>query len=197
MTLSDRFPEALAWAARLHADQERKGSGVPYVAHLIGVASIALEHGAGEEEAIAALLHDAVEDQGGLPRLREIEERYGKRVAEIVEGCTDAVVKPKPPWRERKEAYVARVGREPAHVLLVSASDKLHNARAILADFRRHGDALWARFAGKRDGTLWYYRALVGAYRGAAPRELLADLVDELDRVVTELERLADARTGY
>jgi (p)ppGpp synthase/HD superfamily hydrolase len=190
--LSPRFEEALTWATRLHARQERKGSGVPYVAHLLGVASIALEHGADEDEAIGALLHDAVEDQGGAPTLAEIRRRFGDRVAGVVEGCTDTDATPKPPWRVRKEAYVAHVREAPASVRLVSASDKLYNARTILADYRTSGEAVWGRFTGGRDGTLWYYRALVDAYTAAGR----TPLVDELDRVVSELERLAQESHG-
>jgi GTP pyrophosphokinase len=184
--LSGRFEEALVYAAQLHAAQKRKGTEIPYVAHLLAVASIALEHGADEDESIAALLHDAIEDQGGAATREEIRRRFGDRVVAIVDGCTDAEVVPKPPWRERKEAYVAHVREAPPSVRLVSASDKLHNARAILADFRASGDRLWDRFTGGRDGTLWYYRALVDAYRESGASRL----VDELDLVVTELERL-------
>jgi GTP pyrophosphokinase len=185
--LGARFEEALAYAARLHTAQVRKGSDIPYIAHLLAVASLVLEHGAGEDEAIAALLHDAVEDQGGRTTLEEIRRRFGDAVAEIVAGCTDADVTPKPPWRPRKEAYVAHIHTAPPGVRLVSAADKLHNARAVLADYRELGEALWPRFKGGKEGTLWYYRALVEAYRvaGGSP------LVDELDRVVSELERLA------
>jgi GTP pyrophosphokinase len=187
MALSDRFDAALAFAARLHRDQERKGSGIPYVAHLLAVASLALEHGADEDEAIAALLHDAVEDQGGAATRAEIARRFGERVASIVEGCSDTNELPKPPWRARKEAYVAHVRGASSSVRLVSASDKLHNARSILADLRTHGDALWTRFSGGREGTLWYYRALIEAYRANGS----SLLVEELDRVVSEIERLA------
>jgi (p)ppGpp synthase/HD superfamily hydrolase len=189
MALSTRFDEAFAYASRLHAGQLRKGAGVPYVAHLMGVCAIALEHGASEDEAIAALLHDAVEDQGGRPTLEVIRARWGEAVAAIVEGCTDADTEPKPPWRARKERYVAHVATAAASIRLVSASDKLYNARAILEDYRALGEALWTRFAGRREGTLWYYRALVSAFRAAGPDRL----VDELDRTVTELERLAHA----
>ena len=185
-SLTERFEEALVFSTQLHAAQKRKGTEIPYVAHLLGVASIALEHGADEDEAIAALLHDAVEDQGGAATREEIRRRFGDRVVEIVDGCTDAEVIPKPPWRERKEAYIAHVAGAPYSVRLVSTSDKLHNARAILADYRRLGDAVWGRFKGGREGTLWYYRALVDAYHAAGA----SSLVDELDLVVTELERL-------
>jgi (p)ppGpp synthase/HD superfamily hydrolase len=189
VTLSARFEEALPFAALLHRDQVRKGSKTPYVSHLLGVAAIVLEHGGNEDEAIAALLHDAVEDQGGAPTLIAIRERFGDAVAAIVEGCTDTDVVPKPPWRPRKEAYVAHVASASPSVRLVSAADKLHNARSILADYRRHADAVWDRFSGGKEGTLWYYRALVEAFRshGVTP------LLEELDRVVREIERLASS----
>lgn len=187
MTLSPQFEEALVFAARLHADQKRKGTEIPYVSHLLGVASLVIENGGDETEAIAALLHDAVEDQGGASTLEEIRRRFGDRVAEIVAGCTDAETVPKPPWRERKERYVAHLAETTASVRFVSSADKLHNARAILGDYRRIGDDLWNRFTGGREGTLWYYRALVDAFRAAGGTPVL----DELDRVVTELETLS------
>jgi (p)ppGpp synthase/HD superfamily hydrolase len=187
--LGTRFEDALAFAARLHRQQRRKGTEVPYVAHLLAVASIALEHGADEDEAIAALLHDAVEDQGGAPTLEAIRGRFGEKVADIVAGCTDTDQVPKPPWRPRKEAYVAHVASASPSVRLVSAADKLHNARSILADYRRLGERVFSRFSGGRNGTLWYYRALANAFRahGATP------LVEELERTVSDLERLAGA----
>lgn len=186
MQLSSRFTQALTYATELHSDQVRKGSGVPYVAHLLGVTSLALEYGADEDEAIAALLHDAIEDQGGVATGEEIRHKFGDRVTEIVQGCTDSHSTPSPPWRERKQAYIAHIPTASASVKLVSACDKLYNARSILKDYRKIGDKLWERFTGKRDGTLWYYRSLVTAFRegGSTP------LVDELDRVVSELERL-------
>ena len=190
--LTMRFEEALVYAAHLHAAQVRKGTQIPYIAHLLGVASIALEHGADEDEAIAALLHDAVEDQGGLDALEEIRRRFGDTVAAIVQGCSDAVTRPKPPWRERKEAYLTHLRDVLPAVHLVSAADKLHNARAILSDYRAMGEALWSRFKGGKEGTLWYYRALVDAFRDAGPPALIA----ELDRVVTEIERLAGPAEG-
>ena len=162
-------------------------SGVPYIAHLLGVASIAMENGANEDEAIAALLHDAGEDAGGEGRIADIRHRFGDAVADIVQGCTDAVTMPKPLWRKRKEDYLAHLSTASTSVRLVSASDKLYNARAILADFRQLGDELWARFQGGKDGTLWYYRSLITAFRQAGNSPLL----EELDRVVTELEHLA------
>ena len=184
---SPRFTQALAYATRLHARQIRKRTSRPYIGHLLSVASIVIEYGGDEEMAIAALLHDAVEDQGGLPRLREIHKKFGKRVAYIVDGCTDSYTVPKPPWRERKLAYIERVARESADVRLVSAADKLSNSRETLHELRVHGDSVFEKFEGKKDGTLWYYRALVEAFRKAGT----GPLIDELDRVVTELESLA------
>jgi (p)ppGpp synthase/HD superfamily hydrolase len=188
MTLSIHFEEALVFATRLHAGQRRKGTSVPYIAHLLAVAGIVLDYGGTESEVIAALLHDAVEDQGGPPTREEIRRRFGEAVVAIVDGCSDTDEVPKPPWQGRKEAYLARLGQETASVRLVSAADKLHNARDVLAAYRALGEAVWGRFTGGRDGTLWYYRALVNAYRTT---DTAHALVDELDRVVTEIERLA------
>ncbi|WP_414541782.1 HD domain-containing protein [Nostoc sp. CCY0012] len=184
--LSERFTAALKYATQLHQQQVRKGSGVPYIAHLLGAASIALEYGANEDEAIAALLHDAIEDQGGAATRTEIRRRFGENVTAIVDGCTDADTIPKPPWRQRKETYIAHIATASPSVLLVSAADKLYNAQSILKDYRLLGETLWQRFQGGREGTLWYYRALVDAFsnRGSTP------LVAELARVVTEIELL-------
>ncbi len=187
MPLSPRFTEALTFATQLHATQTRKGSGVPYVSHLLGVASIALDYGANEDEAIAALLHDAIEDQGGAKTRAEIRRRFGDTVTEIVDGCSDTDVTPKPPWQQRKEAYIAHIPTASPSVRLVSAADKLHNARSLLRDYRIIGESLWQRFTGRKDGTLWYYRALIEAFRQAGSMPV----VDELERVVEELERLS------
>jgi GTP pyrophosphokinase len=188
MARSKDFESALKYASRLHAKQTRKGSGAPYISHLLAVAAIALEHGATEKEAIAALLHDAVEDQGGQETLDEIRRRYGKRVARIVAACSDTDQSPKPPWRERKEAYVERLRSEPYSVRLVVAADKLHNARHLLSSYRVQGEDLWSRFNGGRDGTLWYYRAVADALAGDG------QVADELGRAVAELECAADGR---
>ena len=185
--LGARFNEAFLFAAEKHASQTRKKTDVPYIAHLMSVASLVLEAGGGEDEGVAALLHDVVEDCGGHPVLEEIRQRFGDRVANIVEGCTDAYTIPKPPWKQRKLDYLEVLRRADEDVRLVSAADKLHNVRSILADYRREGDSVWERFSGRRDGTLWYYRAVLDVLRqGKANR-----LVDELERVVTELETLA------
>jgi (p)ppGpp synthase/HD superfamily hydrolase len=185
--LTDRFTDALSFACDLHRLQSRKATQIPYVSHLLAVASLVLEHGGGEDEAIGALLHDAVEDQDGLPTLERIRQRFGPEVAAFVEGCTDAVVVPKPPWRERKIAYIANVATKPVSVRRVSSADKLHNARAILADYRVHGEALWGRFNGGREGTLWYYRELYAAFAKAEDNALAR----ELALTIGELERLA------
>jgi GTP pyrophosphokinase len=188
LPLSQRFQDALAVAVTLHADHARKGSGVPYIAHLLSVSALAMEHGADEDEAIAALLHDAVEDRGGKPTLTEIRNRFGERVAAIVEGCTDADTEPKPPWRPRKEAYIRHLREEAdASVRLVSAADKLHNARSILSELLAEGDVVFDRFKGGKQGTLWYYRELAEALKETGP----ARLATELDHAVTELERLS------
>lgn len=155
------------------------------------MASIVIQHGGDEDEAIAALLHDAVEDQGGLPRLSEIRKKFGARVARIVDGCTDAYTDPKPPWQERKLAYIERVAHEPVDVRLVSAADKLANAREILSDYRSEGDHVFDRFTGGKEGTLWCYRTLVEVFRKAGTNPL----IEELDRVVRELHSLAQANS--
>jgi (p)ppGpp synthase/HD superfamily hydrolase len=191
MKLSEKFEAALVYATRAHRDQMRKKTGIPFVAHILGVTAIALEYGANETEAIGALLHDTVEDCGGTERLRDIREKFGDDVAGIVDGCTDTYVRPKPPWLERKRAYIEHLKDSDSSTRLVSASDKLHNTRALLAELRRHGADVFERFAGKKDGTLWYYRTLVTAFREHGNH---IDLIDELDRVVTEIEKLAGGR---
>ena len=164
MILSPRFEQALIYACVVHSGQDRKGTDVPYISHLLFVAGLALENGANEDEAIAALLHDAVEDAGGKARARDIRCRFGDAVADIVEGCTDADEVPKPPWRERKEAYIAHLSEASPSVLLVSCCDKVHNARSIVTDLSEIGEQLWERFNGGREGTLWYYQALAIAF---------------------------------
>jgi (p)ppGpp synthase/HD superfamily hydrolase len=185
--LSQKFEEALIYATRAHGDQTRKKTGIPFVAHILGVTAIALEYGATETEAIAALLHDTVEDCGGVERLREIREKFGDEVAGIVDGCTDTYETPKPPWMERKRAYIDHLKDSDSSTRLVSASDKLHNTRAILAELRRHGRKVFERFSGKQEGTLWYYRTLMTAFREHGDH---SDLIDELDRVVSEIEQV-------
>ncbi len=192
MAYSKRFDDALLYAVDVHRDQVRKGSGIPYVTHLLGVASIVGESGGSEDEVIAGLLHDAPEDHGGVERLEDIRGRFGERVAEIVAGCTDTYEEDKPEWWGRKRAYIEHLADAPESVRLVSAADKLHNARAILADLRVLGDGLWGRFTGGKEGTLWYYRELVKTFRASG-----ADaVVEELNRVVGEIEHLVEQANG-
>jgi (p)ppGpp synthase/HD superfamily hydrolase len=192
MPLSPRFEQALTYAAQVHSGQTRKGSDVPFIAHLLAVASLALEYGADEDQAIAALLHDAAEDAGGERRLADIRARFGSKVADIVDGCTDTYETPKPPWRKRKEAYIAHIAHAPPGALLVSCCDKLHNTRAIVADLRQHGPATWTKFKGGRDGSLWYYRTLAEIF---SKSDLPSGLVDELRRTVETMQSLA-AKSG-
>jgi GTP pyrophosphokinase len=181
---SPRFDTALVYAHQLHADQRRKGTAIPYVGHLLAVTALVIENGGTEDEVIAALLHDAVEDAGGAATREEIRQRFGENVAVIVDGLTDTDQTPKPPWRKRKEAYIAHLSEASSSVLLVSLADKIHNAQSILRDVRTDGDTVWNRFTGGRDGSLWYYRSLVETFR---TRGQFAALVAELDRTVTEL----------
>ena len=186
--LGPRFHRAFLFAAEKHTGQARKASTIPYIAHLMGVASLVLEFGGDEDLAIAALLHDVVEDCGGVPMLKEVRRRFGSRVAKIVDGCTDSDTSPKPPWRERKEAYLTRLKKEDADTRLVSAADKLNNVRSILSDHRDVGEAIWDRFNGGREGTLWYYRALLDEFLQRPNR-----LTKELEIAIRELE----SRAGY
>jgi (p)ppGpp synthase/HD superfamily hydrolase len=158
--LSDRFSEALIFAERLHRTQTRKGNEVPYVAHLLAVAATVLEWGGDEDVAIAALLHDAVEDQGGVPTAELIRVRFGDRVADLVLACTDSLADDpalKVPWRERKAAYLAKLEAAAPDVALIAAADKLHNISAILRDLERDGLPTLARFNAGREGLAWYY----------------------------------------
>lgn len=193
MILSPRFEQALTYASILHCGQFRKATRIPYISHLLSVAALVLEHGGHEDEAIAALLHDAIEDAGGQPRLEDLRQRFGDHVAEIVLGCTDTDQTPKPPWFERKQAYIAQLASVSPSARFVSCCDKLHNARSIVADLRVKGADVWSRFGGGRDGTLWYYSTLVGEYRrlGVSPH-----LVDELARTVETMQSLAASDEG-
>ena len=189
--LSSRFEEALIFATRLHARQTRKRATTPYIAHLMSVTALVLESGGGEDEAIAALLHDAVEDQGGKKTLQEIQQRFGDEVAHIVESCTDAYLFPKPPWRRRKESYIAHLQEASPEARRVSLADKLHNARSILRDLRFDGEDTWEKFNGGKEGTLWYYRTLLDTFKNLEDNFM----VDELDRVVNQIEHLAKRTT--
>ncbi len=189
--LPSRFGQALAYADSAHAGQLRKGTTVPYIAHLLGVAALALEHGADEDEAIAALLHDTVEDCGGLDRLRDVRERFGPNVADIVMGCTDATEIPKPPWKERKQTYIHDLQAASPSVLLVVACDKLHNVRSLVLALQHQADDAWRIFKGGKNGTLWYYRAV---YNVLAQRGVRPILLDDLKASIEEAHGLAGSR---
>ena len=188
--LGGRFLRAFEFAAEKHAKQTRKASTIPYIGHLMGVASLVLEAGGDEDLAIAALLHDVVEDCGGAPMLREVRRRFGARVAKIVDGCTDAYTDPKGPWRERKERYLAHLPSASTDALLVSIADKLHNVRSILADYRRHKENLWMRFNAGKEEQFWYYGELVRVFTQRRPEN---PLVTEFARLVKELKDLSGA----
>ena len=183
--LSGKLDDAFRYAHEVHATQARKGTDAPYISHLMGVSSIVIDDGGTEEEAIAALLHDAAEDHGGRTRLADIQQRFGQAVAKIVEDCTDSWDEPKRPWAERKRAYVQHARTLPASSLRVSAADKVHNAYAILRDLRNIGEAVWNRFNATPDDVMAYYEGLVRAYREAGGGRL----VDELDRIVRGIRR--------
>jgi (p)ppGpp synthase/HD superfamily hydrolase len=185
--LDSRFEEALIFATRLHQGQTRKGKDLPYISHLLAVTALVFQAGGDEDEVIAALLHDAVEDQGGLDTLAEIRRRFGERVAMIVEGCSDSLVIPKPPWLERKTNYLAHLATAPPEVRRVSLADKLHNARTILADLEEYGEETWTRFNGGRQGSLWYYQSLVEIFQESESGQMLR----EFSHVVAEIHRLA------
>ena len=187
--LTERFENAIVYALRAHGDQRRKGTEIPYFAHVMAVTALVLEHGGDEDQAIAAILHDVVEDCGGLPRLDEIRQQYGADVAGMVEALSDAAPMPgeeKPPWRQRKQAYLDHLPDLPERVRLISACDKLHNAGAILEDLRVVGLSVFDRFKGGRDGTLWYYRGLADTFDRMGP----ASVTRRLSAVVTDIEKM-------
>lgn len=188
--LTSRFDEALVYASRLHANQLRKGTKIPYIAHLLGVTALVLENGGDEDEAVAALLHDAAEDQGGLETLQEIRNRFGDRVADIVDSLTDSYTHPKPPWRKRKDDYIAHLRSSSQEVRRVSLADKLHNARAILSSLQTDGEKTWLRFHGGKSGTLWYYQTLVSVFKEGGSDFMTR----ELERVVKQIEGIATSK---
>jgi HD domain len=189
--LTGQFSKALVYAELKHHNQVRKGGDIPYLGHLLSVAGLVINDGGSEEQAIAALLHDAVEDQGGPPTLEEIRANFGENVARIVDECSDTDEEPKPPWRERKQNYINHLAAVGKDTLLVSVADKLDNARSMLRDYHEHGPSLWQRFTVKNpDDHLWYYGALLDAYRR---RGCTSWMVDELGRVVEELKSLVES----
>jgi (p)ppGpp synthase/HD superfamily hydrolase len=183
--LTERFEQALVYATRLHAQQTRKVTGVPYISHLLSVTALVLEDGGDEDEAIASLLHDAVEDQGGQATRTEIRRLFGERVVAIVDGCTESDTEPKPPWRERKERYLEQLRQGSPSVRRVALADKLHNARSILRDYRLQGESLWSAFRGGKEGTLWFYHSVLMLYRDTES----SPMVKELAQVVSELDQ--------
>lgn len=190
--LTVRFETALTYAAWAHAGHQRKGTTIPYISHPLAVAALVMESGGDEDEIIAALLHDTAEDAGGEGRLADIRVRFGERVADIVDGCSDAYGQAgsgvqKPDWRWRKEHHLKHLEHASPSVLLVSAADKLHNARAVLGDYRTMGERLWSRFNGGREGTLWYYRSVADILTERFP----SPLTEDFERTVEELEALA------
>ena len=186
--LTNRFEQALVYASRLHNKQIRKGSNVPYISHLLSVTALVLEDGGDEDEAIAALLHDAVEDQGGQATREVIFDMFGAKVTEIVDGCSDTATTPKPPWLKRKQQYIDNLRGASASIRKVSLADKLHNARSILRDLSQEGEETWGKFKGGRGGTLWYYQTLLQLFL-----ETDADswMVQELKRIVEQFSVLA------
>jgi (p)ppGpp synthase/HD superfamily hydrolase len=192
--LTDRFLDAVRYAARVHSGQPRKGTHIPYLGHLLAVASLVIDAGGTEDEAIAALLHDAAEDQGGRRRLEDIRTHFGSRVADIVESCSDSLEedpKKKAPWRERKQHYIDHLAAEDdISTYLISSADKLHNARSMLDDYRVVGDRLWSRFSrdGGRDRIVWNYRQLIGVYNAGPADPRRSSIVRRLTDVVDALE---------
>ena len=179
-----RFTEAVTYALHLHGEQVRKATSIPYISHLLAVCSLVLEDGGSEDEAIAALLHDGPEDQGGQATLDEIRRQFGAEVAAMVEGLSDTMEHPKPPWRERKAAYLERLRDEPASVLRISLADKLHNLRSVATDLELVGDDLWSRFNADRDAQAWYYRALLEVFEDRIPS---SRHLPEFRRLVSEV----------
>lgn len=181
MEYSQRIVDAFALCYELHRTQIRKGSHVPYITHLMGVAAIVGRHGGNEEQFIAALLHDAVEDQGGQPTLDRIRAQFGKTIAGYVEGCSDSDIEPKPPWRERKEKFVEATRHAAPELKLIIAADKLHNIRSTLSDLCEHGPRVWRIFKGGKEGCVWYHRAMLQALRENWDHPLLRELADAVD----------------
>lgn len=183
--LSDQFLSAFEFAFQLHRNQLRKGSEIPYMSHLIGVAALVMEDGGDETEAIAALLHDSVEDQGGAVTLEKVKQKFGDRVASIVEYCTDSMETPKPPWKDRKQALIEKAGAAGVSEFKILIADKLHNLRSIRYALQRFGGEVWGRFKGGREGSLWYYQLLLTTFRSRGDHPYL----DEMEVILEYLEK--------
>ncbi len=189
MSYSEKFEQALVYAARVHSRQDRKGSSAPYITHLLAVAALVGENGGSEDQVIAALLHDAPEDQGGRERLEDVKTTFGGSVARIVSGCTDSLENPKPTWRPRKEAFIRRLREANDDVILVVLADKVHNASTTVEDLREFGESTFDKFTGKKEGTLWYYREVYKVLSHRAHNRL----TDRLRKLVEEMHKLAGA----
>lgn len=190
MKYSPRVADAMVFAYQAHKDQTRKQSPIPYIAHPLAVASLVATHGGVEDQFIGALLHDTAEDQGGKEMLERVRAAFGDTVARLVEWCSDTLEEVKPPWRQRKEAYIRRTAKAPEAVRLIVAADKLDNAKAILRDFREFDDEVFTRFTGGKEGTLWYYENMLKALESGWDHPIL----DELSEVVNTL--LSEAGNG-
>jgi (p)ppGpp synthase/HD superfamily hydrolase len=182
--LSDHFLSAFEFAYELHRVQLRKGSEIPYMSHLMGVAALVMEDGGDETESIAALLHDSVEDQGGTATLEKVKQKFGERVASIVEFCTDSMETPKPPWKDRKLAVIEKVGQAGDSEFKVLIADKLHNLRSIRNAVQRYGEGVWGRFKGGHEGSMWYYRQLLTSFKERGKHPYL----DEIEVIINHLE---------
>jgi GTP pyrophosphokinase len=199
VALTYRFLEALQWATWAHQGQIRKGSQTPYISHPMAVAGLVMEHGSDEDQVIAALMHDLVEDQGGMDTLLQIKHRFGAGVADIVDGCSDDAPlrgEPKKPWKERKERYLEHLAHAAPSILLVSLADKVHNLRTIVTDLREHGEVAWERFTAKKQGSVWYYEQLLVIFaqaceNGKIPRSLFA----EFRASIEEMRQLEKSET--
>ena len=185
--LSEKFVQAVSFANKIHTGQVRKGTNIPYISHLLAVASLVMENEGSEDEIIAALLHDAVEDCGGESILDEIKKRFGQNIASIVDGCTETYENPKPPWKGRKESYIAHIKEANPSVKLVPCADKLHNVRSILSDYRQEGETLWNRFSASKEETLWFYQSMANILC-ASGKDL--KVYADLDNAVKELEKI-------
>ncbi len=191
--LTHRFDEALRYASDLHRLQYRKAAKIPYISHLLAVAALVIEHGGDEDQAIAALLHDAIEDQGGAARKADIEARFGKAVAELVDACSDAWEHPKPEWRTRKQAFIEDLEQKNTKALLIIASDKLHNIQCVIRDFESHGGEVWQRFKGGKEGTLWYNDTIAERLAELLPGPL-SDQLSAAARFLGEKARRLEAQ---
>ena len=182
--LTNKFEQALVYATQLHANQTRKVDKIPYISHLMSVSALILEAGGSEDEAIAGLLHDAVEDQGGKATREEIRQKFGETIVEIVDGCTESDITPKPPWKERKIQYIENIRNASDSVKLVSLADKLHNARSLLIGYQNQGDRLWDYFTGSKEDKLWFYGELLEIYKQVNVNFMTV----ELEQILRELE---------